>query len=104
MAIKQVISFGLDYSTIKELKSRAKREQKSTSQYLQDLIEKEFYDEKIEDKFKSIDSIIEDKFKVIDSIKEELKKEIIESREIENQRLLVVLNKLIEIINKRKGE
>lgn len=92
MAIKQVKSFTLDYSTIKELKERAKKEQKSTSQYLQDLIEKEFYDEKIEDKFKAIDSI-----------KEELTKTILESREIENQRLLIVLNKLIEVINNKKG-
>ena len=46
MAIKKVISFCLEYSTIKELKERAKKAEKSTSEYLQELIDGSFYEEK----------------------------------------------------------
>lgn len=87
MAIKQVKSFTLDYSTIKELKERAKREQKSTSQYLQDLIEKEFYDEKIEDKFKAIDDI---------------SKEIKNNNEIINKKINSIGLVVVEILEKYK--
>ena len=87
MAIKKVISFGLDYSTIKELKERAKKVEKSTSEYLQDLIDSTFYEEKSDNK--------------IDELNEQnaaIKKDV----ELINEKMKVMVNNLIEI-NKKIG-